>query len=604
MTWESERLKSGRRLVRIVEVELDFCQLTYGNSPCAAVLGFSGDHKCFNTRETCQDPPNYDPATKTYRFSDSVEGLPRTLNAIPSLLSIDMAPTVIDPGRSLGKRASISVTFQDHPHHDRGIDNYASDRISGVAAADGSTYTPYEQGTFFGKLRARNPFYVGRKLHVLSGYIPWDYNAAPDQQPAYTQAEVLANMRRRTYVMDRWEGPDANGRFTITAKDILKLADDSRSECPVQSTGRLDADITAGDGSATLRPSGIGDEEYSASGTLLIGTELMTFTRSGDTLTLTARGSDNTDAAAHNEDDVVQECKRFSSVRVDSIIQDLLENFAGVDSSFIPISDWNDEAATWLSGHTFSTVIAEPAGVATLISELCEQSLVYLWWHEIDQEIKLRAIRPQTSGATVTGDNAILESEFSRDDRQEDRLTRVVVRFDRISPVHRLDDPDSFLQALTAADTDAEGANEYGEKRVRRIFSRWLGSTNRGQALQLANRILARFRDGPVEYEFVMGAKDASLWTGDVFTIQHRLAQGFRGEEKSERVQAIEVEELAEGQFRYTCIADLFGNRYAVIGPDTLPVYSNATQEERESYAFISPDSGVFADGSAAYRII
>jgi hypothetical protein len=43
-----------------VEIELPVCTLTYGESPCTAALGVTGDKKCFNTRKTCQDIANYD----------------------------------------------------------------------------------------------------------------------------------------------------------------------------------------------------------------------------------------------------------------------------------------------------------------------------------------------------------------------------------------------------------------------------------------------------------------------------------------------------------------------------------------------------------------
>lgn len=603
MTWEIERLKAGRRRFRVVELDLDFCQLTYSEAPCTAVLGTSGDHKCFNTRVTCQDPDNYDPAAKTYRFCDPISDVPRLFDAIPSLRKVDTAPTVIDPGNSLGKRASVTAEFQDHPHHDRGVDNYFSGRISGAAAADGSTYQPFEQGTYFGKMRARNPYYAGRLMHVLTGYLPWDYSVSPEQQPSFTQAAVLTNLRRQTFVMEKWEGPNDKGSFKIEAKDILKLASDERAECPVQNTGRLSGAITDAGGSATLVPAGIGNSEYAASGTIRIDQELMTFTRAADVLTLTARATDGTTAAAHAADAQVQECKRFAAVRIDAILQDLLENFAGISASFIPIANWQAEAADWLSGHIFNAVIVEPTGVATLVNELCQQAVVYLWWDEIDQQIKFRAVRPQKSAETITGDNAILEKAFSRKDRPANRLSQVIVYFGRASPIDRLDDPTSYRQSFAATDAAAESSNEYGESRIRRIFSRWFDSNDRALALILAHRIIAKYRDDPIEYQLRLGAKNADLWTGDVFTIQHRLSQGFRGEELLQRVQVLEVREDEDGEFRYKLINDLFGNRYGFIGPDTLGEYGAATVEEKNTYGWIALNTGLFGDGTDAYRI-
>ncbi len=118
-------------------------------------------------------------------------------------------------------------------------------------------------------------------------------------------------------------------------------------------------------------------------------------------------------------------------------------------------------------------MIVEPTDVTVLVNELCEQSLVYVWWDELVQEIKLRAIRPQDSETTITGDNAIIQDTLSRSDGQNERLSRVVIYFDRASPLSRLDDPASFKQIQTGIYADAEGVDQYNESRIRRVVSRW-----------------------------------------------------------------------------------------------------------------------------------
>lgn len=55
-----ETAPACRETITIVELEQDQCRLIYGESPCAAALGTTGERKCYNTRSTCQDRPNYD----------------------------------------------------------------------------------------------------------------------------------------------------------------------------------------------------------------------------------------------------------------------------------------------------------------------------------------------------------------------------------------------------------------------------------------------------------------------------------------------------------------------------------------------------------------
>ena len=141
-------------------------------------------------------------------------------------------PAEITAGKGLGLRALLAITMQDFPHSDIRIDPYVSER----------TYIPINRGTYFGKLKARNPFYNGRIMRVYSGYLEQDgsFNAA--------------NFEVRTYVIEQWDGIDTNGITKITAKDILKLASDDRAVAPKASIGKITLDMTTSTTSVNLTP--------------------------------------------------------------------------------------------------------------------------------------------------------------------------------------------------------------------------------------------------------------------------------------------------------------------------------------------------------------
>ena len=86
------------------------------------------------------------------------------LDAIPCLRSISITPAEITAGKGLGLRAACAITMQGLSHSDIRIDPYVSER----------TYIPITRGTYFGKLKARNPFYNGRIMRVYSGYLEQD----------------------------------------------------------------------------------------------------------------------------------------------------------------------------------------------------------------------------------------------------------------------------------------------------------------------------------------------------------------------------------------------------------------------------------------------
>jgi len=197
MTYAAQKVVLGREPITIVEIDIGYCSLTYGTSPCTAAVGVTGSEKCFNTRATCQDPTNFAATTQTYRFCQPFDNMPVGISMIPSIVGdVARAPTSTTAGKGLGKRAVVKVTLNDHTWHDRDIDKYVSER----------TYTPESTGTYWGKFLARNPYYEQREMRVLSGYVtdPWDW----------------ANFQTEVYDITDITGPRA-GKVTIVGKDIL-----------------------------------------------------------------------------------------------------------------------------------------------------------------------------------------------------------------------------------------------------------------------------------------------------------------------------------------------------------------------------------------------
>ena len=140
---------------------------------------------------------------------------------------------------------------------------------------------------------------------------------------------------------------------------------------PRPSTGTLAADITSGATTLTASPSGVGDAEYPASGKIAIGGEMMSFTRSGDTFTVT-RAISNTTAASHSADDSIQLVGEFVAQEIQDVIYTLLTSYAGIDTAYIDKPAWDTERDTYLSG-VWNLQQPEPVGVNTLLSELTEQ---------------------------------------------------------------------------------------------------------------------------------------------------------------------------------------------------------------------------------------
>ncbi|RJP54163.1 MAG: hypothetical protein C4583_03270 [Anaerolineaceae bacterium] len=580
----------GREPITIVEIDQDYCLLTYGVAPCAAALGVTGAAKCYHGIATCQDTANFDLGTLTLRFASPMEshGLGDDVTIIPSLIGVDTVPTVINVGGAdrdtspLGKRAKITVTLRDHPYHDRLVDPYWSER----------DYVAMALGTFWSKWLARNPYHQGRALRVRQGYV----------------GQSLSEMTVRHYIIDRIEGP-TKGIVSIVAQDPLKLLDGSRAQTPTLNTGTLDGAIDDNDMSFTLVPSGIGNSQYDASGIGRLGSELISYTRSGDTVTITARALRGTQAASHAAGDVFQEVLVISSQRVDLLLADLLQG-AGIASALIPSTDWDEEADLWLNGFNLSAWIAEPTSIAQLVEEILQQACCFIWWDEEDQEIKFRAVRPfyavtDDIPIDVTDDGNLVADSVVIEARPDERISEVIIRYAQINPLGAIDDAANYARRRRIIDSDAEDALQYNERRTKEIFARFLDDANDAATSVLATRILERHADTPKVISFATDAKDALIKAGTVVRMTHHGLVDVTGAALPTLLQIMSRDEIDAGhRIAFEARPYLSRTRYGFIMANGSPVYGSATAEQKEDGGWIAPNAVGFSNGDLPYRIL
>ncbi len=585
MTYETSRKEMGRKPLTILEIDVAVCSLTYGIAPCTAAIGTTGADKCYNCVSSCQDVTNYTPEEKTFRFVDQMITDPELAPSYKQLRTVSAVPTQIDPGKGLGIRASVSMTLQDEADGDVGFDPYVRERA----------YDPKTQGTFWGKWKARFPFYPGSTVRHLTGYL----TAAGLYDPT--------NFITRLYVLEKLDGPDNSGAVKLTGKDILKLADDDRAQCPAPSNGFLTSDISAVETSILLSPTGIGDLEYAASGMARIGDEIVAFTRSGDVLTIT-RAQDNTEAAPGNAADVVQQCRVWTNATVQSVLYDLLTEFGNIDPSFIDLAQWDAEADVWLSGYTISATIASPTGVTKLVNELCESGAFYCWWDELAQTIPFKVIRPDAYGESVALNETyhLVSGSVNQRTNPDDRLTQVWIFYGLKSPTADKELVTNYNNRYCLSNSDAESLTlGFGDVRIRKVFSRWIPTDSDSMAKVAAFRILNQFLDVPEEISFEVDAKDGDLWTGDTATLVSRMLQDFTGASSAVKVQVTQATERITGtKFSYVAMRSQFNGRYFYIAPNDAPDYEDATAEQRLRYGYICQNDGKMSDGSPGYQII
>lgn len=470
----------------------------------------TGSVKCFNSKKTCQSTATFSNVPVTLRFHVDTSFFPDEIESVASLKDVNFDPATLSLGENLGQRATLSAVFRDHPDSDTGPggDPYLSTR----------TYNPFDQGSYWGKFRARHPYVRARDMRWITGFVPAAGVAARHANGTALPDDILDDQATRHFVIDSFTGPTPKAEFIIVGKDVLKLADGDRALLPRPSTGYLAADINSSTTSAALSPAGIGNTEYPASGYINIGNkEICAFTRSADTLTIT-RASRGTVASAHTAQDVVQVCLTFDAADPAVIFAYLYETGAGVSSSLIP-ADWSDETGTFF-GQLLTTTIATPTSVNTLLSELIQHGFAS-WWRDLDETIGLQVLRGIDTTAAVFAEESYISDSLAVAEQPEKRVSQVLLYFAQLNPLTSLTDEANYRSlAKTPDDTSAELETNYGSAAIKKIFSRWIPTGGRSIADRVIALQLARYADPPRKVSFSILRNSNP--------VEPQLAQGFR----------------------------------------------------------------------------
>ena len=575
--------------VTVFEIDLDYCDLTFGAGACTAALGGKVLRKCYNTWNTCKLKSAFVKGVKTYRFVTGQSGFPVGQNYIPALVSASGRSGTVniagadDKLSSLGTRAVITAKFIDFADSDTMTDKYQAERVSGAAQIDEPGYNPSSRLSFWAKLKARNPNYAGRPCRIIQGTL---------------SNGVFTAVTTRHFVITSIDGPDTSGNVTIEAKDILTLADSEKAVAPKAGRGFLSAAIDAVSTSVTLLPVGIG-AEYASSGFATIGSEIVRFTRSGDVLTI-RRGQRGTIAATHNVNDTVQPIYAPRLKRVDAVIKELLEDYAGIPSAYIPYSEWQAECDRWAASLVLTADICKPEGVAKLIGELAVLG-VTIWWDDVAQLIQLRINRPpDTDTVTDITDDANAVT-VTQEDRDDDRLTRVSFWTVQIDPTKAMG-KDNFLRQRLLIDVDAESDFNYDDSRVKEIYCRWLNHGADSLVRILSKRLLNRFNRQPVLFEVMLDAKD-DVGLADIIRMESRVVADESGKAYPQLMQVIRRDDVKNGHsLKIKAQKFQFDQRYGYVTENTRPLYtaSSDAQKARGAY-FVDETTLVFGDNTGPY---
>lgn len=392
--------------------------------------------------------------------------------------------------------------------------------------APGVTPTIKTQGTFFGKLAARQVFEnkaVRLKL----------YRVQPDGT-----IDLVNGAQTRYYVANSFVA-GSKGTWTLTCKDVLSLANLDEKTWPIATQSFLRQDI---DDLVTSIPVD-GDTDYSSVFAVRTGDEFFEVISVTDnllptaSLNIAARGSDifapvsgelltKTIADDHSAGDEVFLCELSDDETIDSLLTRVLVD-SDFDVSLIPATEWSDEVAEWHSNDKINTLHSESESVNDVLKKILTGFLMDLWFSTTENKAKLSAISVwKQSSSTITEGKEINAYTITKKPQDSIRASRALVVYDK----RNLADDDStasYKKASQFSDNSIIGPALFGKHKDKLFNSNQLIGTD--AANLLVQRYVSRFKFTPFVRTFMTDERHLNFKTGDVVDMITTVDQAADG---------------------------------------------------------------------------
>jgi len=389
-----------------------------------------------------------------------------------------------------------------------------------------------DQGTFFGKLRARNVL-QGKKV------ITHKYTIAGS-----AGQEVIEEIGTSTHFITNTEL--SNGVFKLQAKDALKDVESFSQKFPEPSDITITADI---DTSTTVIP--VSETTGIIAGSVIrIDDELMYVNSIGaNQLNVATRGTTitnpdgtvvyKTNVSDHSTDSTVQPSYIMSKTPLWDVLRDVYTALGLTD--YIDYAQWQSEIQEWNADAFLYGVFSKPEEGSRLIDRLLGAYLIDMWLDQSSQKIKVSAvtawkesIRILQEGNDISG-LTITESEDSRFSR--------AYMYNKKEFKAENDDVINYSKLTIATDVAVESDDFYGSIKVKEFDSNDFISTNSAQTT--VARYIQRFSRAPKNIKFTMEERKlGNTSISDIVDIVSRDSQSPSGQilEARDRAQIIRIQ--------------------------------------------------------------
>jgi hypothetical protein len=436
---------------------------------------------------------------------------------------------MLKAGNGVASRAKCTVSFRNFP----GDPNLTSPALVANSTLENN-------GTFFGKMKQRN-ILTNRPVRIK--YYKVD-------------AGTTTLVRTNNYICVGFKQSKSD-MWTMSCQDILYKTDNKKSQFPRIIKAKLTSDITAGETSIAVTGN-IADWTAYAKYTAVIGDDLLMITNATGTstavtltvvrstsITLGSRTILNT-PSTHNAGDEVFRGRKFVNADLFDVIEAVFEDADMLTTDY----DGTAIAAeldTWLPSIASSVdaIFYEPDDSDKVLNDLCQTFMLDIYTDTSIGKVTLKATSPWNSTTSILTEGVeITFNSVDIDEPSDLFYSRAFLQYDKRNLLLN-DDDVNFKRSSIAFNSDLEGANFYGEEKVKKMGKSIILS-NKSNNIEVADlttvRYAQRFSNRPQTIDFEMEESDVDFKIGDVLEVRALQNQDNEGNVRfGVRSQAIQI---------------------------------------------------------------
>ena len=482
----------------------------------------------FSTTLTCNDQSGYSTSVETHKFTDT--GLILAESDIHKCVTkVSETTPKLKAGNGVASRAKCTVNFRNFI----GDPNLTSPALVANASIENN-------GTFFGKLKQRN-ILTNRPLRIK--YYKVD-------------GGVTTLIRTNHYICVGLKQSKSD-MWTMSCQDILYKADNKKSQFPRIVKAKLTNDITSGQTNIAVTGD-IADWTPFANYTAVVGDDLLmianatgsstavvlTVVRS-NTITLGSRTIEN-NPVKHDSGDEVFRGRKFVNADLYDVIEAVFEDADMLTTEY----DGTTIAAeldSWLPSIASSVdaIFYESDDSESVLNDLCKTFMLDIYTDTSIGKVTLKATSPWNSTTAVLTEGVeITFNSVDIDEPSDLFYSRAFLQYDKRNLLANNDDV-NFKRSSIAFNSDLEGANFYGEEKIKKMGKSIILS-NKLNNIEVADlttvRYAQRFSNRPQTIDFEIEEDDVDFKIGDVLEVRALQNQDSSGNIKTGvRAQAVQI---------------------------------------------------------------